>query len=133
MHVLAPVDGSPCSLHALEFAVELTERFDGTLDVVHVGDPDAEATEQLLETAREVCAGHDVDATFEAVAETDSQESRLRYASKVGAQLLAIADERDVDHIVMGTHGREGVDEYILGSAAKAVLKSNAYPVTILP
>jgi len=132
MHVLVPIDGSDPSVRALSFGIDLADRFEGELDVVHIGDPDATATEQLLERARDQCADVDVEATVEAVPEVED-ESRLHYASKIGGQILDIAAERDVDHIVMGTHGRSGIDEYVLGSAAETILDTQEYPVTVVP
>ncbi|WP_440989600.1 universal stress protein [Haloarchaeobius baliensis] len=132
MHVLVPIDGSDPSVRALSFGVDLADRFDGELDVVHIGDPDATATEQLLERARARCEEVGVAATIEAVPELED-ESRLHYASKIGGQILEIATERDVDHIVMGTHGRTGLDEYVLGSAAETILDTQQYPVTVVP
>ncbi|MFC4407728.1 universal stress protein [Haloarchaeobius iranensis] len=132
MHVLVPIDGSEPSTRALAFGIDLAGRFDGELDVVHVGDPEVEVTEQLLEDAREQCGEAGVDATVDAVPEP-TNESRLHYATKVGGRILELAEERGVDHIVMGSHGRSGVDEYVLGSAAKTVLDAQEYQVTVLP
>lgn len=132
MHVLVPIDGSEPSSRALSFGIDLTDRFDGRLDVVHIGDPDVEATEQLLERAREQCEEAGVDATVEARPELED-ESRLHYATKIGGQILELADELDVDHIVMGSHGRSGLDEYVLGSAAETVLDAQTYQVTVVP
>lgn len=132
MYVLVPIDGSKPSTRALSFAVDLVANFDGTLDVVHVGDPDAEPIEQLLDRAREQCAAAGVDATVEAVPEPEVT-SRMQYATKVGSVILDLAGERDVDHLVMGSHGREGVDEFVLGSAVGEVLGAHDYPVTVIP
>jgi nucleotide-binding universal stress UspA family protein len=132
MHVLVPIDGSEPSVRALSFGIDLVDRFEGELDVVHIGDPEAAATEQLLDRAREQCEEDGVGATIEALPEPDD-ESRLHYATKIGGRILELADERDVDHIVMGSHGRSGLDEYVLGSAAETVLDAQTYPVTVVP
>ncbi|MFD1645892.1 universal stress protein [Haloarchaeobius litoreus] len=132
MHVLVPIDGSEPSVRALSFGIDLADRFDGELDVVHIGDPNAAATEQLLDRTREQCEAGGVEATIEARPEVED-ESRLHYATKIGGQILELADERGVDHIVMGSHGRSGLDEYVLGSAAETVLDAQEYPVTVVP
>jgi nucleotide-binding universal stress UspA family protein len=132
MHVLAPIDGSEPSVRALSFGIELVDRSEGTLAVVHIGDPDAEATEQLLTRARNQCEDGGVEATVEALPEAED-ESRLHYATKIGGRILELADERDVDHIVMGSHGRSGLDEYVLGSAVETVLGAEEYSVTVVP
>jgi nucleotide-binding universal stress UspA family protein len=38
MAVLAPIDGSDCSVRGLEFAREFADRFDASLHVVHFSD-----------------------------------------------------------------------------------------------
>ena len=44
--------------------------------------------------------------------------------------ILAYADENDIDTIVMGTHGRTGLDKYLLGSVAEKVVRLADVPVT---
>ena len=49
-------------------------------------------------------------------------------------EILAAAEEQQADMIVMGTHGRTGIDRIIFGSVAEKVVKSAACPVlTIKP
>ncbi|WP_257297735.1 universal stress protein [Haloarchaeobius sp. FL176] len=132
MHVLVPIDGSEPSVRALSLGIGLADRSEGQLDVVHIGDPEAAATEQLLDSAREQCEEQGVEATIEALPEAED-DSRLHYATKIGGQILELADERDVDHIVMGSHGRSGIDEYVLGSATETILDAQTYPVTVVP
>jgi len=43
--------------------------------------------------------------------------------------ILAYADEKDVDAIVMGTHGRTGLDKYLLGSVTEKVVRLADVPV----
>jgi len=44
-------------------------------------------------------------------------------------QILASAEEHDIDLIVMGTHGRRGIDRYLLGSVAEKVVRTAEPPV----
>ena len=49
-------------------------------------------------------------------------------------EILAAAEEHQADMIVMGTHGRTGIDRIIFGSVAEKVVKSALCPVlTIKP
>jgi len=49
-------------------------------------------------------------------------------------EVLAIAEAEDVDMIVMGTHGRKGIDRILFGSVAEKIVKSSKAPVlTIRP
>lgn len=49
-------------------------------------------------------------------------------------EILRVAEEDKVDLIVMGTHGRVGIDRILFGSVAEKVVKNSAIPVlTIRP
>lgn len=54
MDVFVPIDASETSDRALEFAIQLADRYDGNLHVVHLSDAETEATEQVLAEAREM-------------------------------------------------------------------------------
>jgi nucleotide-binding universal stress UspA family protein len=138
-HILVPIDGSPQSEDALAFAFE--EHPDADVTVLNVIDPidgsysvrrglpisseewyeDAKAeAEELFETARETAAAHDAD---------------LSTAVEVGRPARVIveyADEGDVDHVVMGSHGRSGVSRVLLGSVAETVARRSTVPVTVV-
>jgi len=43
--------------------------------------------------------------------------------------ILDYADEAVVDVIVMGTHGRRGLDRYLLGSVTEKVVRAATVPV----
>lgn len=42
------------------------------------------------------------------------------------------AEDHDIDHIVMGSHGRSGVSRILLGSVAESVVRRSPVPVTII-
>ncbi len=46
-----------------------------------------------------------------------------------GAQIINFAEKKKVDLIVMGTHGRGGLDRLILGSVADKVIRGGTCPV----
>jgi nucleotide-binding universal stress UspA family protein len=49
-------------------------------------------------------------------------------------EIISQADEENVDMIVMGTHGRKGIDRILFGSVAEKVVKHARQPVlTIRP
>jgi nucleotide-binding universal stress UspA family protein len=49
-------------------------------------------------------------------------------------EILALADAEQADIIVMGTHGRKGLDRILFGSVAEKVVKNSSLPVlTIQP
>ncbi len=46
--------------------------------------------------------------------------------------IVRYADDHGVDGIVVGSHGREGVARYLLGSVAETVVRRAAVPVTVI-
>ena len=47
-------------------------------------------------------------------------------------EILRYAEEQNMDLIVMGTHGRKGIDRILFGSVAERVVKSSTIPVLTL-
>lgn len=131
MRILVPVDGSECSFHALDFATEFAKRFEATLDVIHITEQVGEQTNNLISRVREVLDEAGITANQEIV--TDVRTDSPRYANQVGKDILAIAEEDDYEHIVMGHHGTGRIGRAILGSAAETVLRAAEQPATIIP
>lgn len=131
MRVLVPIDASKCSFRALEFATEFTSRFDGSLHVIHVTDHDGEAKRDLLNRASVRLAEGGLEDDPELI--TMTQMANPRYADRVGAAILRVADERDFDHVIMGHHGTGRVGQAIMGSAAKTVVGAAEAPTTVIP
>lgn len=127
MDVLVPVDGSDCSLRAVAFAVEFAERYDATLHLVHFSDAETDATEAVLEQAREALDGAEASVEV-ALADLD-----LGTAAQVGKAILEYAETEGMDHVVMGHHGAGRVERIMLGSAAETVVRGETVPVTVVP
>ena len=70
-----------------------------------------------------------IDENFEGVAVTS--EVVVGYAAE---EILAIAKREEADMIVMGTHGRTGIDRILFVSVAEKIVKNSIIPVmTIRP
>ena len=133
--ILAGTDGSEAATKALEHAIELAAAVDATVHVVTVvettGSPMTFSTEQVDELNR--AASELVD---EVVAAHDDQDVDIRgdvRRGRAAEALLAYADEADVDLIVVGERGADGVAEAILGSTADRLVQQADRPVTIVP
>ena len=46
--------------------------------------------------------------------------------------ILAYIDDHQIDMVVMGTHGRKGIDRVIFGSVAERVIKTSPVPVLVV-
>ena len=137
--VLVPFDGSPLAERALAHATEsapgravtavyVINPLDSVLAVETHGIPVAESwyeDEQeragaLLATAADLVADRGVEIE---TAVLTGQPTR---------EILEYAEEHDVDRIVVGSHGRDGVERAILGSVAETLVRRARVPVTVV-
>lgn len=130
MEILVPVDGSECSFRALDFGIEFARRFEASLHVVHISDTETDATEDILDRARERLDEAGIESEPEVSTDVDLS---FRPAEQVGKDILSLVEERGYDHVVMGHTGSGTVDRAILGSAAHTVVEEEAVAVTIVP
>ena len=133
--ILVPTDGSADGRHAVEHALALAAVHDAAVRALYVVD-----TASYAGTGMEASwAGIDDmlrSEAEEAVAEVESlaaaHETSVETAiveGSPGKAIVAQATEADCDLIVMGTHGRGGIDRLLLGSVAERVVRRSPVPV----
>ncbi len=122
-HVIAAVDGSECSLRALDRAISLAARMGAVLDVVSVEEPlpryvseQAEVSEEQSEAARYFGKLH-ADAALHAAQQGVSMRTRILVGHEVQALLNDVRDHH-ADLLVVGATGHSGVWDIFLGSTA---------------
>lgn len=134
--ILVPTDFSETSAAAIRQGVELARVFKAGLILLYVGDRAAS------EVATEFPIGLDgamADAERERLNKIlTPQEQREIHpefviaAGTPAVEIVRAADEREVDLIVMGTHGRGGVSHLLLGSVAEKVIRTAPCPVLVV-
>ncbi|NHN59234.1 MULTISPECIES: universal stress protein [Halorussus] len=138
-HILVPYDGSPLSQRALERAI--TKHPGDQITALYVIDPmlavyEAEAEglpaastwyERMTERADQIRA----DAE-ERAGEYDCELTTATENGRPARTILEYAEEHGIDHVIMGSHGREGVSRLVLGSVAERVTRRAPMPVTIV-
>jgi nucleotide-binding universal stress UspA family protein len=141
-NILVPIDFSVHSRNALKYALPLAEQFDATLHLVYVVEPTIYPAD--LGFGQVVLPGVEDELREkggEELEELISHEigTRVRASSTVRTgnppqEILAEAEERDVDLIVMATHGHSGVEHMLFGSTAERIVRKSRCPVlTIRP
>ena len=136
--ILLPVDRSDHAETAYNLAVDLFDS--GTIVLLHVIDPadasfSAETSvpnipEDWYSTRRN--RAEEQFAALDAMAEDAGLETEhLVETGKPAATIVEMAESEDIDHIVMGSHGRQGVSRILLGSVAEAVVRRSPVPVTV--
>ncbi len=138
--VLAPVDGSEYSLHALDVAVELAASAGAELVVGHVvnlgeaamlSGGEAQLLPGCLEVVREN-GQRILDEACERVGGRVSACTRTKEGEPVEA-IEELAEETKPEFIVIGSHGRSGLSRAIMGSVAEGVLRKSPVPVIVVP
>jgi nucleotide-binding universal stress UspA family protein len=132
--ILVPTDGSPGSDRVVTHAVALAAAHGATIHGVYVVD-----------TAS--YAGLSMDTSWEGVGRVLREEGETALESLRGAaegdvavetalldgsparEIVDYAEGADCDLVVMGTHGRGGIDRLLLGSVAERVVRTTTVPV----
>lgn len=140
--ILLPTDFSDCANYALSYATSFARSAGASIICVHVIEPVmptvgytgmteplpmADISEQLEDSAErelpkisecEECEGLNVE---EVIAHGDA-----------ASEIVRVAKERDVDLIIISTHGRTGLGRLIFGSTAESVVRHAPCPVLVV-
>jgi nucleotide-binding universal stress UspA family protein len=131
--ILLPTDGSGPSDTARDHAIGLAETYGSTVHSIYIIDDDALRAARIdsdvvvagfeEEGARLVGDVADVAAAADVPCETAVLHGRP-------AEVITdYAAEHDMDLVVMGTHGRHGVQRMLLGSVTERVVRTSTVPV----
>lgn len=134
-HVLVATDFGEPSECALDVAVRLAKQSGAALTLLHVFEiPAYVYTETMylsadLITPLQSAARARLD---QVLAETRKSLPRAEALLRMGMparEVLAVAEELDVDLVVIGTHGRRGLSHVLLGSVAEKIVRQSRVPV----
>ena len=142
--ILCPVDFSDPSLRALQQASTLARWYQSALTTLYVdtavpidGATDvgafAVAPTAVLEAARSTRVGDDLQGFVARVLDSRDANVEVEEARDVADAIVRRAVTLGADLIVMGTHGRTGVNRWFVGSVAERVLRSAPCPVMVVP
>lgn len=127
--ILFPTDFSKCAEQTLAHAVFLAEKYHAEMHVLHAvtlfEDQPSIISDEIAETKEMVRKLEDL-AERQLNMVVDSQGSdyiKIITSTKrevwAAPAILEYASENNIDLIVMGTHGRRGLEHLLLGSAAE--------------
>jgi len=136
--VLCPIDFSDNSEYAARYAVAFAKAHGAELILLHVMPPPMYAVpdytgihefspEEIRQFEEQVRKRLD-DFTAGLRGEYDKVDSALANGVPF-VEILRTAKDRDVDLIVMGTHGRTGLPHMLIGSVAEKVVRKAPCPV----
>lgn len=134
--ILVPTDFSDTSERALRYAKSIAREYQSQLFVVHVNQPinpitppeavwiDQEGIQQQLE--------QQLEQEGAALRSEGFQAKGLSVTGAIHDEILSLIKENRIDLIVMGTHGRRGLNRLMFGSDAETVLRQASCPVLII-
>ncbi|WP_251343480.1 universal stress protein [Haloplanus halophilus] len=133
-NVLVPTDGSDPAGAALDLALGVVSAEAAALhllsvvDVASLGvDVRADiAVDSLEASANEVLDDAERTATAAGV---DPAAATVEFGTSIARAIRTYVEERDVDLVVVGTHGRTGFDRYVLGSVTEKLVRTAPVPV----
>lgn len=138
--VLVPIDGSPQAQNALEYAIrEFPDATFVALTVLNPAEMSAGGTEMGMASYADRWLEAEEERAEErfgqARALAEEHGVTLEAETVLGRPARAIVDyaeDHDVDQVVMGSHGRDGVSRILLGSVAETVVRRSPCPVTVV-
>lgn len=135
--ILFPTDFSDFSSFAASFAISFACDYGAKLHVLHVVETQRDVSGYLMEKA----SMEEISAKVEKLAEeevksacTEEMLSKLDYdltcvKGNPFLEIIKFAREKEIDMIVMGTHGRSALTAALIGSTAEKVVRKAPCPV----
>ena len=134
--ILVPTDFTDTSDKALDFAIELAQKFNASIMVMHayeipvIGFPDGSLVATAEIASRIQDAGRTgLDAAVSARSSRGVPLETVLREGNPAEEIRAVAEEMQADVIVSGTHGRRGLARALLGSVAENVIRTVTRPV----
>lgn len=138
--ILIPVDGSKCSNHALEHGIKLAQNLGSNIRLMHVLEDPLTVAYSLPETvsfrpelfAELKKAALDVLTQAETKVKAAGLECESKLISDNNPAHAILESSKDVDLVIMATHGRKGIDRVVFGSVTEGVLRRAKVPSLII-
>ncbi len=137
-NIVIATDGSENSDRAISYGIEIAKMSGATVHALYVVDTSSFSSIPM-------------DAGWEAMYEILKSEGNkaISYVKETGEntgvevkeiikeghpsnEIIDFAENNNVDLIVMGTHGKSGIDRFLLGSVAEKVVRNSKIPVMVV-
>jgi len=135
--ILVPLDFSPASMEALDYAVSLAKQFHAAIHLVHVYPPDEAssvpgAAHLLLQSGEAIeRLNEELTGIHRKHAPTFRPENCHIRRGRPYEEIARLARELDADLIALSTRGHSGLKHLLLGSTAERVVRNAPCPVLV--
>lgn len=133
--ILVPTDFSETSNEAVRQGVALARACGSGFILLYVGHALSEVAAQFPLGLEASLMDAERERLLKILSPADQAAVHPEFVMCVGQpaeEIVRCAGERDVDLIVMGTHGRGGVSHLLLGSVAEKVIRTAPCPVLVV-
>ena len=130
--ILFPTDGSETAAAAFEYALEIAATHDATVYVLNVIDLPFDTPSQIRDELVETLEREGKEIVEEGVARASERGVSAVAEVRRGVpheNIVEYASEEDVDLLVVPTHGRDGIERFLLGSVTERVVNTASVPV----
>ncbi|GIW33961.1 universal stress protein [Meiothermus sp.] len=137
--ILMPTDGSACSQKAITEGLEVAKSMGASVTFLYavenissslwISPESVPYGLELIEDLKRV--GSEALSKAAELAQTAGVEAETKLVEAKPVDAI-LAEAKNHDLIVMGTHGRSGLDRFMLGSVTEAVLHRSDKPVLVL-
>jgi nucleotide-binding universal stress UspA family protein len=133
--ILCPVDFFPASLQAADYAIGLARNCNAKLHLLHVicpvlyNDEDYPLRLSDLIESLEKESGWQMNKLREKARAAGVTVAAATRTGDVKNEILSAIRKMKADVLVMGTHGRRGLEKWLLGSVAEGMLRRSPVPV----
>ena len=139
-NILVPFDLSNQSIRAFKVALDVAKKYNAKITILTCleGDAwhhkfyDSRADNELIKKQKKVTLTH--IAKLETLANKADVviKSQILKTTSTVRDIVMFAKSRKVDLIIMGSHGRTGMDKLLLGSIANGVTQKSSCPVLVV-
>lgn len=134
--ILVPLDFSKCSLKALHYAVAFARQFNASITLLYVvqpyylpGDFAGGVDYVALEKEIEKNSRRELTALADKHIGNKASHQVLLQSGRPVDQICRVADDLNIDLIIISTHGHTGLKHVVLGSTAENVVRHAPCPV----
>jgi nucleotide-binding universal stress UspA family protein len=135
--ILVPLDFSPASMEALDYAVSLAKQFHAAIHLVHIYPPDEAssapgAAHLLLQSAEAIeRLNEELTGIHRKHVPTFCPDNCHIRSGRPYEQIVRLARELEADLIALSTRGHSGLKHLLLGSTAERVVRNAPCPVLV--
>lgn len=141
--ILVPVDFEPHALNALEYAKKLAKKIQCTLYVMHVYQTPITApvnaftsrdqTMQQISESMFKAAKTRLESLLSGMSYSQIKTASLVVEGDVDKEIFRVSEENDIDLVVMGYKGAQGVDGFLQKDIPKKVIQQSEKSVLVIP